>query len=84
MAVLLIVSLGGTNPAFGEVSEEIKAKALEGKQIWEKIEYIKNKEVRTEKGELDEKKFQEQFDAIAKEMSRHGIATPEQWEKNPD
>jgi len=84
LAVLLIVSFGGADIAFGEVSEEIKAKALEGKQIWEKIEDIKSKEVKTEKDELDEKKFQAQFDAIAKEMNKHGIATPEQWEKNPD
>jgi len=77
LAVLLIVSFGGADIAFGEVSEEIKAKALEGKQIWEKIEDIKSKEVKTEKDELDEKKFQAQFDAIAKEMNKHGIATPE-------
>ena len=83
LVAALVVSFGGANLAFGEVSEEIKTKALEGKQIWEKIEDIKNKEIKTEKDELYEKELQKQFDSIAKEMNSHGIATKEQWKEDP-
>ena len=84
LVATLIISFGETNFAFAEVSEEVKSKALEGKQVWEELVDIKNKEDKTDKEELYESELQKQFDVIAKEMNEHGIATLEQWEKNPD
>ena len=54
LVATLIISFGGANFAFAEVSKEVKSKALEGKQIWEKLADIKNKEYKTEKEELHE------------------------------
>ena len=84
LAIALIVPLGGANLAFGEVSDEIKYKALEGKHVWEKLDYIKDKAYKTDNDKKQEKELQKQFDAIVKEMNKHGIASPEQWKKDPD
>lgn len=80
----LLISFGGTNLVFGEMYEELIPKGLEGKQIWEKLEELKDKDHKTFEDKAYELDLQKQFDEIVKEMNKHGIASPEQWEADPD
>ena len=84
LAVAVMLPLGVTGPASAEVSEEIRYRALEGKLVWERLEHIKNKEEKTAQDMMLAEELQKRFDEIAGEMNRHGIATPEQWEEDPD
>lgn len=84
LVAAIILPFGMMGFAEAEVSEEIKYKALEGKQIWDKLDHIKGKTEKTAQDKMLERELEKHFDEIAKEMNKHGIATPEQWEKNPD
>lgn len=75
----------GMDFAFAEIPADVKAKALEGKQIWEKLESMKKAaKLSTNASEItEEKTLQAKFDNIVKEMNKHGIATQEQWDSDP-
>ena len=78
----LILPLG-MNSAFAEIPEDIKAKALEGKQIWEKLEKMKEKLSTNASEVAQEKALEKKFESIVKLMNKHGIATQEQWDADP-
>ncbi len=82
LIAILILPIG-VYSAFAEASDEIKAKALEGKKIWEKLEQLKTKSTKNASEIEQEKNLQDKFDEIVKEMNKHGIATQEQWNENP-
>lgn len=84
LATAVILSSSAMGLAYAELSEEIKQKALEGKQIWERIDELQNKADQTDTERLEVMVLQTDFDAIAAELNLHGIATPEQWEANAD
>ena len=83
-ATVLILSLSGAGFAFAELSDELTYKALEGKHIWEKLEYLKSKTEMTPEDKILKTNLEKQFSDIVKELNSHGIATSEQWEANPE
>ena len=83
-ATVLILSLSGAGFAFAEFSDEITYKALEGKHIWEKLEYLKSKTEMTPEDKILKTNLEKQFSEIVKELNSHGIATTEQWDADPE
>lgn len=84
LIAVTILSFGVTDLAYAEFSKEIKQKALEGKQIWERMDTLQDKENPTEAERLEITELQTNFDAIVTELNPYGIATQEQWESNTD
>ena len=84
LTVVTILSLSAMDLAYAELPEEIKQKALQGKQIWEKMDELQNKANPTEEERLKVTTLQADFDAIVAELNPYGIATQEQWDANTD
>ena len=86
LTTVLTFSFLGVNSSFAEVPKEIRYRALEGKHIWEKLEYVNDKS-KTEKTSQDKElavKLKAQFENITAELNEYGIASPAQWEEYPD
>ena len=84
LTVVTILSFSAMDLAYAELPEEIKQKALQGKQIWERMDELQNKANPTEAERLEVATLQADFDAIVAELNPYGIATQEQWEDNTD
>lgn len=77
----LAISFG---PTYAELPDEIKEKALEGKQIWERIEELQSKTNPTEAERLEITNLQANFESLVIELNPYGISTQEQWDADPD
>ena len=60
------------------------AAGLEGKLIWERLEHLRETGVHTERDRELESNLEARFGEIVTLMNRYGIASPAQWEEDPD
>ncbi|MDE0089898.1 MAG: hypothetical protein OXP12_00845 [Thaumarchaeota archaeon] len=84
LTVVTILSFSAMDLAYAELPEEIRQTALQGKQIWERMDELQNKANPTEAERREATELQTDFDAVVAELNPYGIATQEQWEANPD
>ncbi len=76
----LILPFSAMDLAFADVSPEIKEKAKKGHDTWKELK-AEEKKVTKDSKKID--KLEKKFQKYVKELNKHGIATQEQWDENP-
>ena len=71
-------------PAYAEFPDHVEAAGLEGKLIWERLEYLREAGVHTAQDREVESNLEARFNEIVMLMNQCGMASPTQWEEDPD
>ena len=79
--VILVVAVV---PAYAEFPDHVDAAGLEGKLIWERLEYLREAGVHTAQDREVESNLEARFNEIVMLMNQCGMASPTQWEEDPD
>ena len=80
----IFVLVLGLGVAYAEPPEHLLNDALEGKQLWERIDQLQSKVNQTEVEREELESAQERFNEIRTLLNSYGMATPQQMEANPE